>query len=301
MLKFISVTSFSLFFAFNIFSQSLKQTAPVIWQKYQIPEQQISVMLPKMPLVTERTDVCAETETKTYWSYADEVVYQVKISSKFNKENRGSCEDKRNFGEKNFIERINEIKKESDSTDETKFVQNKKEVTVIKVKSFNYWIFNDLENDKWVELVIIHRTGVKPNEARFIKSLEFTENPDGIVIGEGAKQIIGDETVENAKDSSNKSGLNPAAAKTEALMIITKPIAGYTEAARQNQIKGTVTLKVVFLSNGEIGDISPDVELPDGLTGEAVAAVKKIVFIPEKINGVKVTTTKKIQYSFTIY
>lgn len=301
MLRFISLSTLALLFTLNIFSQSAKETAPVIWQKYQIPEKQISVFLPKMPIVTEWVDVCTETETKTYWAYAEEVVYQIRISSKFKKGNRDFCENKRNFGEEIFLERIKELKKGFDSFDETKYVQNKKEVTKIRVNLFDYWIFNDLENDKWVELIITHRANVNPNAERFIKSLEFSGNPSGISIGVGAEQILGDEISENIKGISSKSDFDSAAAKTEAIMFVSKPRANYTEAARRSSVKGTVTLKVTFLSNGSIGNISPDVELPDGLTDEAINAVKKIVFLPQKINGINVTVTKQIQYSFSIY
>lgn len=301
MLKFISIISFSLIFTLNILSQSSKESAPVIWQKYQIPEKQISVMLPKMPLVSESVDICNEIETKTYWAYAEEVVYQVKISSKYKKADRGSCEDKRNFSEKNFTDRISEIKRNSESTNEITFVQNKREVTKIKDKLFNYWFFNDFENDKWVELGITHRADVKPNEERFIKSLEFTENPTGIIIGVGAKQILGDEIAENEKKVSKNSDSNSAARNTEAILIITKPRPNYTDLARQNRIQGTITLNVTFLSNGGVGDIIPEKELPDGLTEETIAAVKKIVFLPQKVNGVKVTAAKQLKYSFSIY
>ena len=301
MLKFISTICFSLFFAIGIFSQTAKQTETVIWQKYQIPDNEISVFLPKMPVVTQWVDVCTETETKIYWAYAEEIVYQVRISSKFKKGNRGTCEEKRNFGEEIFAQRINQIKRSSDSTDEIKLIQNKKEVTKINDKTFDYWIFNDLVNDKWVELGIAHRADVKPNEERFIKSLEFTENPTGIVIGDGAEKTLGDETAENAKNVSDKSDSNSGAEKTEPMIIISKPRAYYTEAARQSQTQGTVMLRVTFLASGGIGSVSVVKELTNGLTEQAIAAANKMVFLPQKVKGVNVSVTKQVQYSFTIY
>jgi TonB family protein len=88
---------------------------------------------------------------------------------------------------------------------------------------------------------------------------------------------------------------------TEAIKILAKPQAKYTDAGRQNNVQGTVTLKVVFNANGTIGSISPVNGLPYGLTEQAIAAARQIKFDPPKRNGVPYSTSKTIQYSFTIY
>jgi TonB family protein len=85
------------------------------------------------------------------------------------------------------------------------------------------------------------------------------------------------------------------------LKIISKPRANYTDAARQNQIQGTVTLRVTFLESGHIGSVSPISGLPDGLTEQAMAAAAQIRFEPANKNGEPITVTKSVQYSFTIY
>lgn len=88
---------------------------------------------------------------------------------------------------------------------------------------------------------------------------------------------------------------------TTALRILSKPRPVYTDAARQNQVTGTVRLRITFLASGQIGSISPVVGLPDGLTEQAIAAAAKIKFEPQKVNGVPQTVTKQIEYSFYIY
>lgn len=88
---------------------------------------------------------------------------------------------------------------------------------------------------------------------------------------------------------------------TTPVNIISKPRPGYTDAARQNQITGTVTLRVTFLANGQIGSISPVSGLPYNLTEQAIAAARQLKFEPAKKNGVPQTVTKQVQYSFTIY
>lgn len=71
--------------------------------------------------------------------------------------------------------------------------------------------------------------------------------------------------------------------------------------ARRAGTQGTVTLKVTFLANGRIGDVSVIKGLPNGLTRSAVTAARQIRFKPAIRNGQPYTVTKTIQYSFTIY
>lgn len=88
---------------------------------------------------------------------------------------------------------------------------------------------------------------------------------------------------------------------SKALQIFSKPRANYTDAARTNQTQGTVTLRVTFLANGEIGDVAIVNYLPDGLTEGAIQAAKQIKFEPALQNGKAVSVTKQVQYSFTLY
>ncbi len=88
---------------------------------------------------------------------------------------------------------------------------------------------------------------------------------------------------------------------TTKLRIISKPKPGYTNEARQNNVTGTVRLRVVFTASGTIGSISPVSGLPNGLTEQAIAAAKGIKFEPAMVNGVPKTTQTTIEYSFSIY
>lgn len=88
---------------------------------------------------------------------------------------------------------------------------------------------------------------------------------------------------------------------TVALSITSKPRANYTDAARQAQVQGTVTLRVTFNANGTIGSISAVSGLPNGLTEQAIAAARNIRFTPAMQNGVPKTVVKQVQYTFTLY
>ena len=89
--------------------------------------------------------------------------------------------------------------------------------------------------------------------------------------------------------------------KTDKLKILSKPLAKYTDAARQNQVEGKVLLRIVFLANGKIGSISPISSLPDGLTEQAIAAARYIEFKPAIRNGRAISISKTVEYNFTIY
>jgi TonB family protein len=95
--------------------------------------------------------------------------------------------------------------------------------------------------------------------------------------------------------------LNEPVGETVGIKILDKPRAIYTNDARKNQRAGTVTLRVTFMANGSVGNITVVSGLPDGLTENAIAAAKNIRFEPAKRNGVAQTVTKQVQYTFTLY
>jgi len=107
-------------------------------------------------------------------------------------------------------------------------------------------------------------------------------------------------------DGSGRGGSGPppglAVAKvTSPLKIISKPQAKYTDAGRTNNVQGSVRLKVTLLASGQVGSITPVTRLPHGLTEQAIAAARMLRFEPAKVNGVPVSKTITIDYSFTIY
>ena len=52
------------------------------------------------------------------------------------------------------------------------------------------------------------------------------------------------------------------------------------------------------MANGGIGSISPVKTLPFGLTEQAIFAARKIMFLPARSKGVKISVTKTVQYTF---
>ncbi|CAN5621220.1 hypothetical protein BH24ACI2_BH24ACI2_16320 [soil metagenome] len=88
---------------------------------------------------------------------------------------------------------------------------------------------------------------------------------------------------------------------TKPLQIIRKPIAKYTDEARENCIEGIVRLKITFFANGKVGNFSVAKGLPHGLTEQAIAAVMQIKFKPAIRDKKPISKTVILEYNFTIY
>ena len=83
--------------------------------------------------------------------------------------------------------------------------------------------------------------------------------------------------------------------------LISKPEPQYTEEARKNQIVGTVVLKCVFSSSGQVTNIRTVSGLPNGLTERAIAAAKMIKFVPATKDGHQVSMWMQLEYNFNLY
>jgi protein TonB len=84
-------------------------------------------------------------------------------------------------------------------------------------------------------------------------------------------------------------------------IVTYKPEPGYTEDARKNQVTGTVVLRAVFTSSGQVTSITAVKPLPNGLTDKAIAAARQIKFIPAVKDGHNVSMYMQLEYSFNLY
>ena len=83
--------------------------------------------------------------------------------------------------------------------------------------------------------------------------------------------------------------------------LLLKPEPQYTEEARRNQVSGTVVLRVVFSSAGEVVQIRAVHTLPFGLTERAIAAARQIKFDPALKDGRPVSVFMQLEYNFNLY
>ena len=83
--------------------------------------------------------------------------------------------------------------------------------------------------------------------------------------------------------------------------VLSKPEPQYTEEARKNQITGTVVLRAVFTSGGQVTNIRAVSGLPYGLTERAIAAARQIKFVPATKDGRQVSMYIQLEYNFNLY
>jgi TonB family protein len=83
--------------------------------------------------------------------------------------------------------------------------------------------------------------------------------------------------------------------------LLSKPEPQYTEEARRNQVSGTVMLRAVFSSSGEVVQIRALNTLPFGLTERAIAAARQIKFTPAMKGGRAVSVHMQLEYNFNLY
>ena len=83
--------------------------------------------------------------------------------------------------------------------------------------------------------------------------------------------------------------------------VLSKPEPQYTEDARKNQITGTVVLRAVFTSGGQVTNIRAVSGLPYGLTERAIAAARQIRFTPATKDGRPVSMYIQLEYNFNLY
>lgn len=294
MFKQVSILLLICFAGLSAFAQTEKYAAPVKWERYKVSDRDVSLALPKLPvLVAASTNVCFGEETKEYAAYADRIVYGFTFTSRVDTPKFCSnIKDSREFDERNFSDRLVSLKKSSPESTETNFKQNNVIVNKVTANSKTYWLINDYENKRWFELWIMGGNEEKDEVKNFIKSIALGKNAQGIEIGNGADRTYGDEILKT--DS-------PKGDETNSITIAVKPQPRYTDAARKAGIQGKVQLKVFFLANGGIGSVTPISELKFGLTEEAISAAQRVVFIPARRNGVAYSIVKTIEYSFSIY
>jgi TonB family protein len=139
-------------------------------------------------------------------------------------------------------------------------------------------------------------------------------NNNGLGIGNGSGPGYGPGTKGNTGGGPNQPGCcgsgggadDPGRPFTgreveQRARLLLKPEPQYTEEARRQQITGTVKLRVVFSSAGEVVQIRAVNTLPFGLTERAIAAARQIKFVPASKGGRPVSVFMQLEYNFNLY
>jgi TonB-like protein len=119
--------------------------------------------------------------------------------------------------------------------------------------------------------------------------------------GGGDRNVAGGEPATGAVNSTDYNRTFPGREVTEKARVLSKPEPQYTESARKYSVQGTVILRAVFSSSGEVRSIRAMKRLPHGLTLRAIGAARQIKFIPASKDGHAVSMYIQLEYNFNLY
>lgn len=327
MKKYLIIAAIVLGSVHHVASQTQENIAPVKWERYRIGKLKLSVLLPKLPIRIDSVEPCSERSITEYWAYAENAAYMVKVTSKWTGYN-AFCEKVRKFDSDLFEDEMRGFAVAKDVVTGTANIGPYQGVRTFSSRFRRKYVFDEVSKGRWIELEIVSRSQDTHKEMHFVASLGNIGKEEGVELDEGAVATIGDRIDPpatgnvskpeeppkvltgqgNGQGSGKADGISgstetptvPATPITP-LVIAAKPRVRYTDMARQAGIRGTVVLRMTFRSNGSVGSIVVIKSLPYGLTEQAVAAARKLVFLPAQINGANVAVTKQVEYTFSIY
>lgn len=307
MLKRIRTTLCVALFLTSICSDTASANAD--WQNYLLAEKDLSVIFPHLPIRFNSFEACVEKETVHYLAYANDRVYEVKVIQRWPRISP-LCRSSKQFDNRLFEERIVSLKSESEKHAIFADLMLERSVDRFVYPTKAVWVVNDLKNKRWIELVVHKRSDISQDDDEFVRSLRIGKKVGGLTVTEWATQISGskesltvaneDNAVRLKSEADSPKNVVSTNAK-DPLLIIAKPRAVYTEAARKEGVQGTVRLNVHFLPNGTIGEIDVIQGLPFGLTEAALAAARRMVFLPAREGERNIAVIETAEYKFQMY
>jgi len=255
------------------------QQGPDSWKRYTVPKQEFSVALPTLPAMTYYPPSRDDPWRIEIGAYADGVIYMVEVYENVR-------------GQRSLSDFIAEQTRPSNLNDVT---QKAVVVNGLAGQAYSWpWGTSEYFADRnaFYCFTVINAAADHPGGKRFFSSIAFGQKQEGIAVTDGPGtpyQQDSQDALYTGKDVERKARLGM------------KPEPRYTVAARDHLVGGTVVLKVVFTSAGNVSNIRIVSSLPDGLTENAVAAAKKIKFIPAMKDGHYVSMWMQLEYNFNLY
>jgi TonB family protein len=137
----------------------------------------------------------------------------------------------------------------------------------------------------------------EPSATRFLSSIKFGDANAGAEMDANSMVDVGGA---QATDTAQAPPLSSREVTRKAV-IVWKPAPRYTEEARRSRSKGTVVIKAILASNGQVTNIRPLNELKDGLTESAIEAARSMRFFPAEKDGKPVSQSVQLEYNFDVY
>lgn len=261
------------------------------WRRYTVKGEAFSVIFPTVPAMATYKEIVdrfeKERRQRVLGAYADGLVYTVSCSENPTQELLEDFIEQEIFTHSTFDRTSEKDLKRNGFKGKQYLAPDKVPGTVQIFKTGNtiyrFQVFGAPTDDTRVQ--------------RYFSSVVLGKSASGIEVSDGvgvpyAPKAADDESMAKpfvGKDVSRKA------------VLVMKPEPTYTEEARQNAVTGVVVLKVVFFSDGSVGNIRTVYGLPYGLTEQAIQAARKMKFIPAVKDGKFVSMWMQLEYNFNLY
>lgn len=312
-MKKIITILFSILFSLN-FVNAQEEIKQADWQRLQPPQEEFSVEFPQS--VTNKS-IFNDKGTLATGFYSVHFNKNYYFARSANLKDNRSFEMLKNYILANQVNNSVETISGADANvytfqDEDGFYNRILEIRTDR-RAYFFQTLSETENDPDIDRFfksIVFSEGVKVVKTPFMQKSEISQQivkvPEKVELPKPEPKNS-NETSEANSGFGTGSGAGIGNGKTRSeelnspLKILSKPRASYTDIARHYWIQGSVRLRVTFLENGQIGEITSFTRLPFGLTRNAVEAAKGMKFEPLIKDGKPVTAAKLVEYNFTLY
>jgi len=146
-----------------------------------------------------------------------------------------------------------------------------------------------------------------PSVGKFLSSIKLNRSESAPHTNELIEQVnseidlIPPSSGSTSTQAQKQTDIAPSKDVGHRAILVWKPEANFTDAARLHQITGIVRLLVIFTSSGQVRVTKVVKGLEDGLTERAIEAAKTMRFFPAEKDGRPVSQYSVIEYGFSIY
>lgn len=274
------------------------QTTSQTWRTYSVKDEKFSVDLPALPEMDyKKVMVLAAGKQRlelSFGAYADGVIYTVWVVETLPNESLDSFVNKQTRNVKTWdLGAAREVT--LDGAKGKAFDAVDKNLGMVQFFAKDLRLFQFMAYGAPLD---------DPRMTKFFSSIALTRNKDSLDIADSSTRPFvisntpGSDNIP-APDPNEKTFTSKEVDQKVRLGFRSEP--GYNEEARRNGTTGVVILKCLFSSDGTITRIRAIQALPHGLTERAVAAARKLKFIPAVKDGQFVSQWMQVEYYFTLY
>ena len=266
---------------------------PAAWKRYTVKGEAFSIIFPTLPAMATSKEYVdrfgKQRRQRVLGAYAEGVVYTVSCSENSKQELLEDFIEQEIFTHSTFDRTSEKDLKRNGFSGKQYFAPDKVPGTVQIFSTGNaiyrFQVFGAPLDDARVQ--------------QYFSSVVLGKSASGIEVSDG----FGVQYDPGLQAQADESWARPFLGKqvNRRTTTVMKPEPMYTEEARQKGITGTVVLKVVFFSDGSVGNIQTVAGLPYGLTEKAIEAAKKIKFVPAVKDGKYVSMWMQLEYNFNLY